>query len=115
MRSGKSPGESYRDVTGYDPTTETFHTQHEWDGDQSLAITIAKAIAVVANTGPTAIDPLYEGIDPQALEQFLRSARDAEHRSSAAVQFVSSGYPVTVRADGEVCVHGESERDRPNE
>lgn len=108
MRSTETNSDSGGSRTGYDETMEIYHDRHEWDGDQPLASTIVQAVTEVTNDEPTAVDPLYEVIDPEVLEGCLRSLRDSNHRSDGTIHFTFNGRPVTVGVDGHVCVHCES-------
>jgi mevalonate kinase len=84
------------------PAGEKHTTQHRWDDQESVTNTIVSAVAAVSNEEPTATEPLYEAIDPDALKRLLESLHDSE--SDGTVQFVYSGYTVTVASDGYVCV-----------
>lgn len=61
--------------------------------------TIVRAVADVDDVDPTELPPLYEAIDPDALDAVFRG------RSDGSVTFDYSGYTVTVRENAEVTVH----------
>ena len=89
------------DRVGYDPQTETYHAQHDWESDPSLSITVIKTIAVATGFSPTAMEPLYSEINPDALEALLSSAGE----TNLQVQFTYDRWPVTVYSSGEIIVH----------
>lgn len=61
---------------------------------------LVRAVADRAETEPTALPPLYETIDPDALADFVESAGD----ETVSVRFTYCGYPVQVAGDGSVAV-----------
>jgi hypothetical protein len=74
--------------------------------------TIAEAVARVSGDDPTDLPPLYEVLDPDALEALLMSGvRNGE--ANVTVTFTFAGYDVSVRDSGDVFVdeslpsHGE--------
>jgi len=85
---------------GYDPTTETYHNQHNWDTGHPIYISIAQTVASVTGSEPTAMDPLYSVLDPDALDALLSSRRDADVR----LTFSYEGCTVTVKSSGEIAV-----------
>jgi len=78
------------------PDTEPI-LQH--DVDQSVAPTTAvvEAIGAVSNTEPTALPPLAETIDPDALDSLFKSPDNA-----GRIVFDYADYTVAVSADHTV-------------
>lgn len=70
-----------------------------------LVLTLAEKVASREGTRPTALPPLYETVDPDALAAVVDSA-PAE---TTAVRFDYCGYTVTVDGTGDVDL---VERDR---
>ena len=64
-----------RDVVGYDPTSGTYHVQHDWDGRSSLTYTILSTVAAVTGDEPQELEPLSEIVDPDALERVFEPGR----------------------------------------
>lgn len=69
-----------------------------------LSSSVIDAVATDCGADPLELDPLYEVIDPDALDAMFRG-RDAP----GSVSFVYAGRQVTVTADGEVAVAAEQE------
>ena len=80
-----------------------YRTYHEMDGPASLSVTVVTAVSDALGAEPTAVDPLYWSIDPDALDALFESTVD-ESGSSVQVAFVHDGCSVAVRGDGEVLV-----------
>lgn len=65
---------------------------------------VVEAIADAADRDATTLEPMYETIDPDALDQLVRSESERELDGNVAVSFEYAGYGVTVRGDGSVVV-----------
>lgn len=75
---------------------------------------VAEQIAEEERTAPTDLDPpLYEVIDPDALNRLFGATPDGVPRSDGCVKFTYAGYEVRVTSEGEVEVEGPSFRSRP--
>lgn len=66
----------------------------------SLSLRIIDALADATDTDPLELDPLYDVVDPEALDRFL----EADPTGEATVQFSYHGHSVAVRSDGAVAV-----------
>lgn len=85
------------------PDSQTVVT--EWESDESPGARVVDALAAVTGKSPTQLRPLYEVIDPDALDRFLDDAPIAPDRSpDRAVSFRYEGCTVTVRGDGRILV-----------
>jgi len=93
-----------RDRTGYDPTTDTYHDRHDWDGDATLATTIAEAVADATDSDPMALPRLHDVIDTEALERALASMPGHEEGPPGYVRFSYADCTVSVASSGELCV-----------
>lgn len=84
---------------------ETFRVQRKalyhtnWTGEESLATTIVRAVASVSNRETTELEPLYDTVDPEALETCVTSLCES---SDCAVTFVYAGYEIRIDGDGLV-------------
>ena len=70
----------------------------ETDG-QSLSRAVIDTVAAVEGTPPTELPPLYDVIDPEALDKVF-----AGKESLGKVVFNYNSYEVSVEADGYVAV-----------
>lgn len=68
----------------------------------SPTLRIVDAIADATDTDPLELDPLYEVVDPEAMERFLES----DPTGAATVVFTYHGHAVEVRSDGAIAVDG---------
>lgn len=84
-------------MAGSDRTTYTTHCDWEATADPSAAI--VRAVAIATGTEPTNLRPLYEAVDPDALDRFL--TRGSGPRS-LSVRFEACN--VTVSSDGRLTV-----------
>ena len=80
-------------VTQYD------HTQH-----QPITEVIIDALAAVSGTDPLELPPLYEAIDPDALELIVREPNTAPTRS-CFVGFTLGAWGIIVTGSGEIQIY----------
>lgn len=76
------------------------------DGHERPSMRVVRAVAAANDADPIALAPLYDVIDPDALDRLF--AADA----AGSVQFVYEGRDVVVDADGSVTVDGELQEGR---
>ena len=91
------------DRVGFDPTTETYHNQHDWEDADPLYLTVVETVSAVNGREPTTMDPLYSVLDPDALEALLSSSRAGDVQLS----FTFEGCLVTLSSSGDVVVEPE--------
>lgn len=92
------------DQIGYDPRSETYHARHDWDDSQPLSTTVIEAVGAATETDPTQMDPLYEVLEPSALDALFRPQSDAAPRMSGQVLFSLDGHDVAVHSCGSIIV-----------
>lgn len=73
---------------------------HEGENDASIAASLVSSVAAVAGVEPTALPPLQETLDTDAMEAILGSPRDC----GATISFTYAGYRVTAHSDGLIRV-----------
>lgn len=93
---------------GYDPHTGAYRSIHDWDSDEPLSSTVMEAILALTGDEPASGPPLWETLDPDALDS-LFSPDGREEQSSACLTFYHQRYRVTVQRDGHVLVYPPEE------
>lgn len=101
MVSLEDPSEAEGGTHDAQTPTERFRIQHDWEGAHSVSTSVVKAVSAVTGDAPATIDPLYEVVDPDALDELLASFRGDER---AIITFFFHGYRVTVDGTGEIDV-----------
>lgn len=78
--------------------TETHHVHYDPGAATSPSETLVIAVADIADVDPLSLKPLYESVDPHALDNLV----DSDELSGVGGQltFAFGGYDVTVRASG---------------
>ncbi|WP_224337586.1 HalOD1 output domain-containing protein [Haloprofundus halobius] len=71
-------------------------------GDQNVSNAVVLAVAEARNVDPLELDPLYDVIDPDALDAIFSSAGPTDN--SMELDFEMAGCQVTVRGTGEIRV-----------
>lgn len=93
------------DEPAYRSRTTPLHVWHETLDSGSLSTTVVTAVAKAAGAEPTALPPLYEAIDPDALDKLLGGGLGRSGGHDGFLTFTYADYSVTVHADGEIVVH----------
>lgn len=84
-------------------STVLYRARHDRDRDESLSERIVAALAAVENVEPHEFDPpLYDSLDPEALDRLYGAA--AERSGGLRLAFTVAGYEVVVTDDGHVLV-----------
>ena len=83
---------------------ENVHREiHDWTSAEPLNSTILTALADVKDVEPTELEPLYEHIDPDALESLFDPDGDGL-RTDGHVSFSFADHYVTIHGHGEYAV-----------
>jgi len=92
------------DGTGYDPRTDTYHAHHDWAENGSIGTTIVNAVGALDGVAFDECEPVYDVIDPDALDAVLAPTPDRSDRAPVQVQFSYHGYMITVDSTGEIII-----------
>ena len=88
------------DRVGYDPLTESYHAQHDWQRADSVIVTIIETLSAATGDPPEELTPLYSVLDPDALETVLST----DGRPGIRVEFEYDGWSVSVTSCGDIVV-----------
>lgn len=85
--------------------TRTHHVVHD-SAAGDLSVTVVAAVAEAVDADPTEVMvPVYERVDPDALDAIFGDRPDGTPRTEAHVTFDVWDLRVVVHADGHVYVH----------
>ncbi|MFP8951843.1 HalOD1 output domain-containing protein [Natrialbaceae archaeon A-arb3/5] len=89
-------------------TESTVLNTVDWnrDGETTPVYAIVSAVAEVEKSDPNELPPLYDVIDPEALNKLFTSRSES---SVETVSFQYAGYDIVVRGTNEVQVQAASE------
>ena len=87
----------------YRGCTPVVDERHDPDGQRTLVEAVIEAIAAAEGTDPSELPPLYEAVDPDALER-LFDRRGGSGEASAVFSFEFETWNVFVAADGRIRV-----------
>lgn len=82
----------------------------QWSESNSILESITKSIADKLNTEPLDLPPLFQSIDPEALEDLITSSG----ATTMQVTFLYAGCKITVTGNRAVSVEDQSSVDIPN-
>ncbi|WP_415380468.1 HalOD1 output domain-containing protein [Halosimplex sp. TS25] len=80
--------------------TPVVGTRFGGDRERAPSTAVIEAVAAAEGVAPTELDPIYDAIDPEALDTLLADQNDA----STCVRFDISGWTVFIRGDGALRV-----------
>ncbi|WP_227380708.1 HalOD1 output domain-containing protein [Haladaptatus halobius] len=86
------------------PTTTPASPRRHDASQQPLTEQIVTAITDAADTSHRELPPLYEVIDPDALDRLFTPIYEGATRSNVRVRFAYAGYEVVVHSSGDVTV-----------
>lgn len=93
-----------RERLQYDPQTESYHLTYDWRVSEPLSTLIITAIADITGNAPTDLEPLYDRIDPDALDRLFSPNPDGSLGAAGPVTFTFHGHEVTVERHGHVVI-----------
>lgn len=79
----------------------TIREEYDWSSTEP-STAVVEVVATAANCAPTDTEPLYDAIDPDALDALIGSAETRP--TDLTVEFAFAGYNVTVSSDDSVLV-----------
>ncbi|UPV99138.1 hypothetical protein M0R88_11435 [Halorussus gelatinilyticus] len=94
------------DSTSGELGEEPYEVRYDPASDTPITSAVTEAVAAVTGTDPRELRPLYEVVEPDALERILgpRSATGAETTCDCRVVFSYEGCSVHIGSDGRVVV-----------
>lgn len=88
--------------TGDGIERKTYQIVHDWRDDTPLSATIVTTISSVRDKPVTDLPPLYDTIDPDALDVLFQPSQGGCSRNEGELSFPFDEVSVTVHASGEI-------------
>lgn len=105
-------GSKFEYETGATDDAATYRVEHDWASDGELSETVVDAVASVLDAEPTDLSPLYEVIDPDALNRLYAPTPNHQTRPGGGrLTFSYNGCLVTAYWDGAVEIEPPAKRD----
>ncbi|GAA0242506.1 HalOD1 output domain-containing protein [Haladaptatus pallidirubidus] len=82
---------------------EAIQTQYEWSAIEP-STAVVETVAQVAHCDQQELSPLYECIDPDALDAIIAPPLAQNTDTTVSISFTYTGYSVTVHSTGAVHV-----------
>lgn len=96
------------DAIEYDPQTNTHRIWLDWSRTEPVSTLVVAAVAKAAGVDTTDLEPLYDAVDPEALDELFKPT-GSTGRMINSLSFPYSGHLVTVHGDGKVAVRSPDE------
>jgi hypothetical protein len=92
-----------------DVTDDPVCAQYDWSST-SPSTAVIETVAIAVNREPTTLEPLYESLDPDALDTLLCPTGSAsEDAETVTVSFNFVDRQVTVHSRGDVIIRANSD------
>jgi DNA-binding NtrC family response regulator len=75
---------------------------HDFGSNGELGVSIVRAVHDVAGGDIDDYEPLFDAVDPDALETLLASSADRHEADGIEISFSYHGFDLSVRADGSI-------------
>ncbi|ELY46785.1 HalOD1 output domain-containing protein [Natronorubrum sulfidifaciens] len=95
-------------------TESRFVTTFDPDAGEQASEAIITAVAALSDTRPVELTPLYESVEPDAIDALVSHARRADTAGTHQLQFRYEGFDVDVRTDGRIQIRDVSVPTRSN-
>lgn len=92
------------EVTDPEPSREGNVTRYAFGESIRPSVAVVEAVAAATGYDPYDVPPLYEVVDPDALDDLFSPKHDGTPRRAGRVTFPLAGCNVTVTGHGEVVV-----------
>ena len=92
------------DATAGSTSPNSVH--HDLSGGQTASLAVIEAVAAVSGTDPIELPPLYDAVNPDALNA-LFEPHERRTDSNLCVEFSYNGFDIVVREGPEVVVRLE--------
>lgn len=93
-----------REVMERDSQSGAYHLRYDWRDSEPLSTLIVTALADITGDSPTDLEPLYDRIDPDALDRLFSPNPDGSLGAAGPVTFTFHGHEVTVERHGHVVI-----------
>ena len=91
-----------------EPPAESF----DWTAAESPSNAVVDAVSVVSDVEPTELTPLYDAVDPDALDSIFTRRGPSPVPPEGRVEFPYNGHRIVVKANGRGYVYDLSVPDR---
>ncbi|MHB9286531.1 HalOD1 output domain-containing protein [Halobacteriales archaeon Cl-PHB] len=104
MGQGSGNDDTTLDELEYDEQNGAYRIAVDWTEEASVSTTIVMAVSAISDLDESAIEPLIERVDPDALDDLFAPHRVDAQREDGVVRFLFADHVVTVYARGEIVI-----------
>ena len=101
-----SPSEQLDDVGLTDTPEGVMRSEFDWT-DIAPSTAVIEVIANASGRDPTAFEPLYASVDPDALDRLVRGNGVSPNERMLSVSLSFAGYTVAVQSNGIIELYGD--------
>ncbi|ELY61186.1 HalOD1 output domain-containing protein [Natronolimnohabitans innermongolicus] len=82
--------------------------RYTFSAEKSPTMAVVESVAAVSNTEPTELPPLYDAINPDALDSLFESS-ETRDLSTVRVSFPYNGYDIAIQGGSNLTVELEAQ------
>lgn len=83
--------------------------EFDWARDDGVCPELVRVMSELLEADVTELDPLYQIVDPDALERLFAPSANPQSRLNGSVRFEYHGYPVVISANGRGYIYERDE------
>mgnify|MGYP006296955907 CR=1 FL=1 len=83
-----------------------YRLQHDWDDATELSTELVLALQQITGEDVTALEPISEAVNPEALNRLFTSIPDRENAGELAFRY--AGNTITIHSSGDVRIVPET-------
>jgi hypothetical protein len=87
---------------GSSSITDTDDRDRDWTHPNSICVRVIDAVVETMGTDSTEIDPLYDYIDPDALNDLFKSNENGQDHREGHVEFQIEEHLIRISSDGDI-------------
>ena len=87
-----------------DSVEDVVLTSHDWESDESFAMTIISAVGRLADREPEKLEPLYNYVDTESLDSLFKRRDKDEQHAKGCLTLTFDEYEVNAYSSGVVLV-----------
>lgn len=91
----------------------SYVTTFDPDSGERASEAVVTAVAAIVGEDPVHLAPLYEAVEPDALDSLVEHARRADDAGTHQLWFTYQGFDVAVRSDGQIRIRDATRATNP--
>lgn len=94
-----------QNLVSSDLPTSPIRQHFDWTASESVSEAVIRAVAILSDKPPTELPPLYDAVDPDALNAIITDGVSTSEQGRVEITFSFNNYlvKITSAGDGYIC------------